>query len=108
MWLCLQAELEELLDQFEALALQAAKSGEVQRPSERRQQQQGYGEGAEGGGRPASGRGGYTGYDPSSRGAWAVGHGVGRGLGAARPWGCSASLHRPLWEAVCGDLTHGA
>ncbi len=100
-WLCLQAELEELLDQFEALALQAAKAGEVQRPSERRQlqqQQQGYGEGAEGGSRPAGGRGGYTGYDPSSRGAWVVGRVwaatwevLGRGEGARH---CNGSCGR--------------
>ncbi|GFR43105.1 hypothetical protein Agub_g3936 [Astrephomene gubernaculifera] len=48
-----ESELEALLDCFEALALEAAQRGEVQRPSERRQQQgqgqPGYSGGSEGG-----------------------------------------------------------
>ncbi|GLI62891.1 hypothetical protein VaNZ11_005684 [Volvox africanus] len=66
-----EADLEVLLDTFEALALEAAQRGEIQRPSERRQQQQ------QGHGDIEAGRlGGRAGY--SERGGYDR-HGHGRG-----------------------------
>nr|BCL66128.1 hypothetical protein [Volvox africanus] len=67
-----EADLEALLDSFEALALEAAQRGEIQRPSERRQQQQQQGHGDIEAGR-LGGRAGY-----SERGAYDR-HGHGRG-----------------------------
>lgn len=81
-----QHSLDELLERFEKMALEAAQTGQVQRPSERRHQQQqqgalpsrGYGRSGEvfdnahtgeygrnyPQSRPSGGRGGYSGYVP--------------------------------------------
>nr|BCL66238.1 hypothetical protein [Volvox reticuliferus] len=95
-----EADLEALLDRFEALALEAAQRGEIQRPSERRQQQhQQHGHVDVDGGR-LGGRAGY-----SERGAYDQ-HGHGRGQydkeigvrsggygGAAREYDSSRGLY---------------
>nr|BCL66184.1 hypothetical protein [Volvox reticuliferus] len=75
-----EADLEALLDKFEALALEAAQRGEIQRPSERRQQhQQGHGDLESG---RLGGRAGYSergAYDRHGRGHYDKESGTSRG-----------------------------
>lgn len=83
----MQAELEALLDKFEQIALEAAQRGEIQRPSERRQQQQlGQGDADNGraGGRVSYGSGERGSYERHGRGHYDR-EGGGRGAYGGEP-----------------------
>eukprot|EP00198_Chlamydomonas_reinhardtii_P007303 XP_001696639.1 predicted protein [Chlamydomonas reinhardtii] len=99
-----EAELEALLDRFEALALEAAQRGEVARPSERRQQQQQQMEVSTEGAHRAGGRGPYGGAD---RAGYAGGGGErgGSGSGGASAGAGGDRGERSFYERPRGEYS---